>query len=137
MNRSDPNTLKPGSGQGTAPPPVAISNSGQDLEVASTASQPSVGRSSLPGTTQRRSDVMLAQNTSEDEPAIPIPQMPSTQRSSLGAGSNGQGSLQAANTTSQMMATTGSACGSTGTTQSSTELETTVGYSVRDFVILI
>ncbi|TPP56023.1 Dynein heavy chain 5 axonemal [Fasciola gigantica] len=127
LNRSDPNQIKPAPGQSQGTPGIVGTTNGQDLEIASNASQPSVGLDKLsPEASMPPNPKVLyfGPNTSEEDAGLPISQMPPNQRSSVGAGSNGQGSLQAANPATQIIATR-MRCDSTGTTQSSTELENT------------
>ncbi|KAF5402393.1 hypothetical protein PHET_04094 [Paragonimus heterotremus] len=95
-------------------PTHTASTNGADLEMVSNVSQTSAGRASLMGTTQRRSEVVLPQSTSEEEVV---------HRTSVGGVSIGQPSLQSIGGGGFIGGVSGSACGSTGTTPSSTEME--------------
>ncbi|KAF6777142.1 hypothetical protein AHF37_03032 [Paragonimus kellicotti] len=95
-------------------PTHTASTNGADLEMVSNVSQTSAGRTSLMGATQRRSEVVLPQSTSEEDVV---------HRASVGGMSVGQPSLQSIGGGGLIGGVSGSACASTGTTPSSTELE--------------
>ncbi|KAF8561613.1 hypothetical protein P879_02828, partial [Paragonimus westermani] len=95
-------------------PTHTASTTGADLEMASSVSHTSAGRVSLMGATPRRSEVILPQGSSDEE---------MVHRTSNGGMSIGQPSLQSLGGAGLIGGVSGSICGSTGTTLSSTEME--------------